>query len=103
MWILRQTRRFVPPCLRALPLAFAFDLDAGAVDQEVERALRAAIGDVDLQGLLATAKGAEVGHRPVQADQPQQALDRSGRLAERTVWALLCQGRTYEPVPMAAG
>ena len=39
--------------LAGVPLPFALDLDARAVDQEMERSLRAAIGDVDLQGLLA--------------------------------------------------
>jgi hypothetical protein len=42
--------------LAGVPLAFALDLDAGAVDQQVQRAVRSAIGDVDLQGLLATAE-----------------------------------------------
>ena len=69
--------------LAGVPLPFALDLYARAVDQKMERARRAAIGDVDLQCLLATADGAEVGHRPVQSDQPQQALDEAGRLPER--------------------
>jgi hypothetical protein len=47
-----------------VPLPFALDLDAGAVDQQVQRTLRPAIGDVDLQGLLPPAQGAEVRHRP---------------------------------------
>ena len=61
--------------LAGSPLAFALNLDAGAVDQEVQRPLRSTIGDVDLQRLLAAAERAEVGHRPLQADQPQEALD----------------------------
>ena len=82
MWILRQTRRFVPPCLRAFhsaspstlmpPRRFArtggaYRLD---VNQEGLRAWRATIGDVDLQGPLAAAGRAEVRHNPVQVDQP---------------------------------
>ena len=47
-----------------------------------QRAVRAAVGDVHLQGLLATRQGAEVGHGPVQADQAQQALDEPGRLPQ---------------------
>lgn len=39
--------------LAGVPLAFALDLDPGAVDQQVQRAVRTAVGDVDLQGLLA--------------------------------------------------
>lgn len=37
----------------------------------------------DLQRLLAPRQRAEVRHSPIQADQPQQALDRAGRLSER--------------------
>jgi hypothetical protein len=66
-----------------VPLPFALDLDAGAVDQQVLRPLRLAIGDVDLQGLLASAQGADVRHGPIEADQPQEALDEAGRLAQR--------------------
>jgi len=59
------------------------DLDPGAVDQEVQRVLRPAVGDVDLQALLTAAEGAEVRHRPVQVDQVQQTLDEPSRLAKR--------------------
>lgn len=69
--------------LAGVPLPFALDLDPGAVDQQVQGAVRAAVGDVHLQGLLAPRQGAEVGHCPVQAYQPQQALDEPGRLPER--------------------
>ncbi len=69
--------------LSGVPLPFAVNFDAGAVDQQVQRPLRATVWNVDLQGLLATAEGAEVGHCPVQTDQPQQALDKAGRLAKR--------------------
>lgn len=55
--------------LAGVPLAFTLDLDAGAVDQQVQRAVRTTIGDVDLQGLLARLQRAEVGHGPIQADQ----------------------------------
>ena len=41
---------FGPTMLAGVPLAF--ELDAGAVDQQMQRAVRAAVGDVDLQGLL---------------------------------------------------
>jgi hypothetical protein len=61
--------------LARVPLAFALDLDARAVDQQVQRPLGAAVGDVHSQGLLAAADRAEVRHRPVEADQPQEALD----------------------------
>jgi hypothetical protein len=69
--------------LARVPLPFALDLDPGAVDQQVQRAVGAAVGDVDLQGLLAARQHAEVGHPPIKADQTQQALDEPGRLAQR--------------------
>ncbi|AMJ49561.1 hypothetical protein APX01_18625 [Cereibacter sphaeroides] len=53
MWILRQTRRFGPPCLRAFHSPSPLHLDTCAVDQQVQRTVRTAVGDVDLQGLLA--------------------------------------------------
>lgn len=65
-----------------VPLAFTLDLDPGAVDQQVQRTVRSAIGDIHIQGLLASRQRAEVWHRPVEADQPQQALDEAGRLAQ---------------------
>lgn len=76
------------PALRAamltgIPLAFALDLDPGAIDQQVQGAVRAAVGNVHLQGLLAPRQRAEVWHGPVQADQPQQALDKPRGLPER--------------------
>ena len=39
--------------LACVPLAFTFDLDPGAVDQQVQQPLAAAVGDVHGQGLLA--------------------------------------------------
>jgi hypothetical protein len=51
--------------LAGIPLAFALDLDACAVDQQVQRTACSTVGNVYLQGLLATAQGAEVRHRPV--------------------------------------
>ena len=42
----------------------------------MQRTLRPAKGDVDLQRLLTAAEGAEGRHRPVQADQPQEAFDK---------------------------
>lgn len=64
-------------------LAFTLDLDPSSVDQEMQRALRAPMRDVHGQRLLPAAQGAEVGHIPVQANQPKQALDESGCLPQR--------------------
>ena len=52
-------------------------------DQKVQWPLGAAVGDVHGQGLLATGQRTDVRHRPVEANQPQQALDEPGRLPER--------------------
>ena len=49
----------------------------------MQRALRPTVGDVDGQGLLAARQGAEVGHRPVEPNQPQQAFDEACRLPKR--------------------
>ena len=59
--------------LAGMPLTFK--LDPRAVHQQVQRPFGAAIRDVHGQGLLAPGQGAEVEHRPVETDQPQQALD----------------------------
>lgn len=72
--------------LFALPLAFAQELDARAVRQQVQR--RWVGSRLDLQGLLALADRVEVRHWGVQTGQMQQALHHaqglSQRLAEQT-------------------
>lgn len=50
-WVLRHTRRSGPPYLR-VPLTFALDLDASAVDQQVERTERPPMRNVHGKGLL---------------------------------------------------
>jgi len=72
-----------PAMLAGVPLTFSLDLDPGAVDQQVQRPLGAAIWNVHRQSFLATRQRAEVGDSPVQTDQAQQALDEAGRLPER--------------------
>ena len=62
-------------------LAFALGLDAGAVDEQVQRTLAAAIGDAHLQSSMAAAQNTEVRHHPVQADKLQQALHEPCRLS----------------------
>ena len=57
----------------------------------MERALRPTVGDVDGQGLLTAGQRAEVRHRPVEANQPQQALDKTGRLPGRHAEQNLCR------------
>ena len=54
--------------LAGVPLAFTFGLDAGAVDEQVQRTRTATIGDAHIQRSLTAAQGSEVRHRPVQAN-----------------------------------
>ena len=58
-------------------------LDAGAIDQQVQRALRAAIGDVDCEGLLVARQGPKIRYCPVQLDHSQQVFDEARRLPKR--------------------
>ncbi len=64
-----------------MPLTFALNLDPGAIDQRVQRPRGAPIQDVHDQGLLTAGKRAEVRHRPVQANQLQQAFNEARGLA----------------------
>jgi len=51
--------------LAGLPFAITEELDPGAVDQQVQRAICAAIRDLDGQGLLPAAQRGKVRHGPV--------------------------------------
>jgi hypothetical protein len=66
--------------LARVPLAFPFDLDAGAIDKQVQRALRAAIRNVHRKRPLTAADSAEVRHVPIEARQPKQAFYKARRL-----------------------
>ena len=59
--------------LPGLPFPVAEELDPGPVDEQVQGAVRAAIRDLNSQGLLPTAQGRIVRHGPVQLRYPQQA------------------------------
>ncbi len=66
------------------PRGFAFGLDPGAVNQEVQRTCAWPVGNGDIQTLLATGQRAEIRHWPIQVGQFQQACNqpcacRSGR------------------------
>lgn len=82
--------------LTCVPVALTLNLDAGAVhcpamvclqtmreDQQVQRALRAAIRNDHRKRPLAAADGAEVRHNSVQPREPQQAFHKASRLAKR--------------------
>jgi len=76
-------RAFLATVFAGVPFAFTLDLDACAVDQQVQRPLRAAKMDVDGKGLLTAARGAEIRHIPVQTDERQQALHEARGLPQR--------------------
>ena len=63
-----------------VPFVLSLDLDPGAIDQQVQRTLGTAIGYVDGQGFLTARQRAKVWHRPVEANQAQQAFDEPCRL-----------------------
>lgn len=71
---------FRAPMLARMPLAFTLDLHPCAVDQQIQRPLGAALGNVHGQRLVAPAPRAEVRDRSVETDQAQQALNKVGRL-----------------------
>ncbi len=97
MWILRQTLRLVPPCLRA------FHFPSPSTLMPVLSTSRCNGPSEPRQGMLtfsvrrayaaaprprshltpAARQRAEVRDRPVRADQPQQALDEPARLSMR--------------------
>jgi hypothetical protein len=70
--------------LARVPFAFTLDLDAGAIDKQVQRALRAAIRNVHRKCLLASADGAEVRHVPIESRQPQEAFHKARCLPKQT-------------------
>ena len=69
--------------LSSLPLAFALGLDVFAIDQKIHWAGTATLGLAHVQGLLAAAQGAVIGNIPIQTDQPQQALYKTGYMPKR--------------------
>ena len=69
--------------LSGLPFAIAEELDPGAVHQQVQGAIGAAVGDLDGQCLLTPAQGGVVGHRPVQVRHFEKAGHHPGRLPKR--------------------
>lgn len=69
--------------LAGISLTFALGHEAGAVDEKVQRTVRAAIGHVYGKGFLASTQGAEVRNGPIQTDQVQEASNEACRLPER--------------------
>jgi len=52
-------------------------------DQKVQWSCRTFVRNDDRQRFLAAAQGAEIGHRPVQISQLQQAFNETDHLPER--------------------
>lgn len=65
--------------LADVPLAFTLDLDARAVDEQVQRAFRPPVGNIDIQRLLTAKQVAKIWYRPVEVNQLQQAFDEPSR------------------------
>lgn len=68
--------------LTGVPLALTLGLDAGAVDQQIQRTHAATVRDSHVQLSLAATQCTEVRHGPVQTDQPQKALHEARRLPQ---------------------
>ena len=77
----------LPAARRAMltgqPLAIAAKLDAGAVNEQVERVAGFPIRNLHRDPRLASAQRREVRHRPIEPRHPDQALDQPDRLAQR--------------------
>lgn len=68
--------------LFTLPFAFTQELDAGAVDQQIQCRCAGSVRQLNAQVFLAPAHGAEVWHPPVQARQAQQTFDQPQALTQ---------------------
>ena len=93
-----------------LPLALAGELDAGAIDQQMQRACLTTNGNPDRHRGLPAAHSAETGDRPVQAQEPHETTNQPSCLAQRELeqdlqrqnglnqgirvdlWAAICTG-----------
>ena len=64
------------------PLAVTFGLHTRAVDEQMQGASVGAIGNVDRQGLLASAQCAEIRHRPIQLGKLKQTGDHTSGLPQ---------------------
>ena len=69
--------------LAGLPFTVAEELDASAVNQQVQRPIGAPIRDLDGERLLPPTQGRVIRHGPVQVRHLQQAGDHPGRLPQR--------------------
>jgi len=63
--------------LAGVPLTFTLDLDAGAVDEEVQRAGSSTVRQANVERSLTAAQGTEIRNGPVQPDKPQKACNKA--------------------------
>ncbi len=80
---LAPVTRLRRPVFIGQPPAIAFGIHTHTADQQVQCARRRTIWDLDVQGLLAVAKCAEVRHRPIQPSKIKQTCHHPGRLPRR--------------------
>ena len=69
--------------LSSLPLNIPSELDAGAVDQQVQRLFRCAIGDLHRDPRLQPAQSQIVRIRPIEPSELDQTFDQAERLPKR--------------------
>ena len=72
-----------------LPFAFAQELDARGINEQMQPYLARTIPHMDLQTALTTADGAEVGYRPIQPRQIQKGFNKAHRLTQRQTEQIL--------------
>lgn len=68
--------------LASAPIAHTGCLDAGAVDQQMQRPRAWAVGDLDDAPARASAERTKVRDRPVQTCQPEEVFDYPSRLPQ---------------------
>lgn len=84
IWTARR-RALCTTMLASMPLAFSLRLDASAVDQQFQGAMRAPVGNCHRRGLLPTVQCAEIRNRSIEANERQAALPEPARHLARTL------------------
>jgi len=83
------------PMLARLPCSVAEGPDSGAVDEQVQRPVGAAMGNLDGQGLLPPAQGGKTRNRPVQPRKPEPTGYHPGGLAQGSLKRPLIARQTW--------
>src|SRR5438270_7556735 len=90
------------PVLSHLPLALAIDLDAGRVNDQVQRFRLPKTRQLDLQRAAATAQGRVTGHAQLEAEQTQERARQPCGGAQRQA-VHLCQRRHAQDSRVGVG